>query len=319
MVVDGTDNFETRYLTNDACYFLKKPNVYGSIFRFEGQASVFWPDRGPCYRCLYPEPPPPGLVPSCAEGGVLGILPGVVGSIQATEAIKILLGIGEPLVGRLLLYDALAMTLRRAEAAARPRLPAVRRGPDDPRAPGLPGLLRDRARRGVAEEPVEEITARELKRRLDAGEDLDARRRARAARVGHLPDRRRAPRPAGHARGAPARVRLVAHLRAPLQVAAYARPRRSRSCARPASGACSTSGAASWPGRARSIPRCQPTEARPTDGHGIDAHPQVPAPHLDEAEVVPYKRFIVFSRNVCCGGMMAMRSGPGARRAPRSA
>ena len=132
VVVDGTDNFETRYLTNDACYLLKKPNVYGSIFRFEGQASVFWPDRGPCYRCLYPEPPPPGLVPSCAEGGVLGILPGVVGGIQATEALKILLGIGEPLVGRLLLYDALAHDLRAGEAAARPALPAVRREPDDP-------------------------------------------------------------------------------------------------------------------------------------------------------------------------------------------
>lgn len=112
LIVDGTDNFPTRYLSNDVAVLLGMPNVYGSIFRFEGQVSVFWAERGPCYRCLYPEPPPPGLVPSCAEGGVLGILPGVVGSMQATEAIKILIGIGEPLIGRLLLYDALAMRFR---------------------------------------------------------------------------------------------------------------------------------------------------------------------------------------------------------------
>ena len=112
IVVDGTDNFPTRYLVNDACVLLGKPNVYGSIFRFEGQATVFAYEGGPCYRCLYPEPPPPGLVPSCAEGGVLGILPGTIGLIQATETVKLILGIGEPLVGRLLLYDALAMRFR---------------------------------------------------------------------------------------------------------------------------------------------------------------------------------------------------------------
>ena len=112
IVVDGTDNFPTRYLVNDACVLLKKPNVYGSIFRFEGQATVFAYEDGPCYRCLYPEPPPPGLVPSCAEGGVLGILPGVIGVIQATEAVKIILGIGDTLKGRLLLYDALGMKFR---------------------------------------------------------------------------------------------------------------------------------------------------------------------------------------------------------------
>lgn len=111
-VVDGTDNFPTRYLVNDACVLLKKPNVYGSIFRFEGQATVFAYEGGPCYRCLYPEPPPPGLVPSCAEGGVLGILPGVIGLIQATETVKLILGIGQTLVGRLMLYDALAMKFR---------------------------------------------------------------------------------------------------------------------------------------------------------------------------------------------------------------
>ncbi len=112
VVVDGTDNFPTRYLVNDACVLLGKPNVYGSIYRFEGQASVFDARRGPCYRCLYPEPPPPDLVPSCAEAGVLGVLPGLIGVLQATETVKLILGVGEPLIGRLLLYDALAMTFR---------------------------------------------------------------------------------------------------------------------------------------------------------------------------------------------------------------
>lgn len=123
VVVDGTDNFPTRYLVNDACVMLGKPNVYGSIFRFDGQASVLAHPDGPCYRCLYPEPPPPGMVPSCAEGGVLGILPGVIGLIQATEAVKLILGKGEPLVGRLLLYDALAMRFREL---------AIRRDPSCP-------------------------------------------------------------------------------------------------------------------------------------------------------------------------------------------
>ena len=123
IVVDGTDNFPTRYLVNDACVLLGKPNVYGSIFRFEGQATVFAYQGGPCYRCLYPEPPPPGLVPSCAEGGVLGILPGTVGLIQATETVKLILGIGEPLVGRLLLYDALAMRFRELKLRRNPECP----------------------------------------------------------------------------------------------------------------------------------------------------------------------------------------------------
>jgi adenylyltransferase/sulfurtransferase len=112
IVIDGTDNFPTRYLANDACVLLGKPNVYGSIFRFEGQASLFWAEKGPCYRCLYPEPPPPGMVPSCAEGGVLGVLPGIIGCIQTNEAIKLILGIGEPLFGRLVLFDALKMKFR---------------------------------------------------------------------------------------------------------------------------------------------------------------------------------------------------------------
>jgi adenylyltransferase/sulfurtransferase len=122
-VVDGTDNFPTRYLVNDACVLLGKPNVYGSIFRFEGQSTVFAYEGGPCYRCLYPEPPPPGLVPSCAEGGVLGILPGTIGLIQATETVKLILGIGEPLVGRLLLYDALGMRFRELKLRKNPECP----------------------------------------------------------------------------------------------------------------------------------------------------------------------------------------------------
>src|SRR5437879_1095100 len=123
IIIDGTDNFPTRYLVNDACVLLKKPNVYGSIFRFEGQATIFAMPGGPCYRCLYPEPPPPGLVPSCAEGGVLGILPGIIGLIQATEAVKLILGAGETLVGRLVLYDALAMRFRELKLRRNPECP----------------------------------------------------------------------------------------------------------------------------------------------------------------------------------------------------
>ena len=123
IVVDGTDNFPTRYLVNDACVLLRKPNVFGSIFRFEGQVSVFATEQGPCYRCLYPEPPPPGLVPSCAEGGVLGILPGVIGTIQATETVKLIIGVGEPLINRFMIYDALRMKFRELK---------LRRDPDCP-------------------------------------------------------------------------------------------------------------------------------------------------------------------------------------------
>jgi adenylyltransferase/sulfurtransferase len=148
VIVDGTDNFATRYLVNDACVLLGKPNVYGSIFRFEGQASVFSAADGPCYRCLYPEPPPPHLVPSCAEGGVLGVLPGVVGTIQATETIKLLTGIGETLVGRLLLFDALRMSLAYTTRAGaflllltevHPRLLDLPPQPYPAGAPSLPG------------------------------------------------------------------------------------------------------------------------------------------------------------------------------------
>jgi adenylyltransferase/sulfurtransferase len=172
IVVDGTDNFATRYLVNDACVLLGKPNVYGSIFRFEGQASVFHAKEGPCYRCLYPEPPPPGLVPSCAEGGVLGVLPGVVGTIQAMETIKLILGKGEPLIGRLLLFNALKMQFRELRLRKNPNCPICGERP----------IIRELIDyeefcgvRGVEEAPaevVEEITPAELKRRLDAGENI---------------------------------------------------------------------------------------------------------------------------------------------------
>ena len=156
IIADGTDNFPTRYLVNDACVLTGKPNVYGSIFRFEGQASVFATEDGPCYRCLYPEPPPPGLVPSCAEGGVLGILPGLVGVMQATEVIKLILGVGEPLIGRLLLIDALGMKFRELKLRKNPDCPVCGiRGEEKPVSNGVP-----------------EIQVEELKRRLDAKEDL---------------------------------------------------------------------------------------------------------------------------------------------------
>ena len=137
IVVDGTDNFPTRFLVNDACVLLGKPNVYGSIFRFEGQTTSSTYPGGPCYRCLYPEPPPPGLVPSCAEGGVLGVLPGIVGSMQAMETIKLILGSGEPLVGRLLLFDALGMRFRELRLQEESGVPDLRRAPDHPRTDRL--------------------------------------------------------------------------------------------------------------------------------------------------------------------------------------
>ncbi len=173
IVVDGTDNFPTRYLVNDACVLLRKPNVYGSIFRFEGQISVFGYPGGPCYRCLYPEPPPPGLVPSCAEGGVLGVLPGIVGTIQAAETLKLILGKGEPLVGRLLLFDALAMRFRELKLRKNPECtvcgehPTVTRLVDYAEFCGVRG---EEAPTPVTNIP--EITPRELKSRLDRGDDI---------------------------------------------------------------------------------------------------------------------------------------------------
>jgi molybdopterin/thiamine biosynthesis adenylyltransferase/rhodanese-related sulfurtransferase len=173
IIVDGTDNFPTRFLVNDACVLTGKPNVYGSIFRFEGQASVFGAKDGPCYRCLYPEPPPPGLVPSCAEGGVLGILPGLVGLIQATETIKLILGSGTPLVGRLLLVDALGMKFRELKLRKNPDCvvcgthPTITKLIDYEEFCGIRGQETP-----VNQSGVPEISVEELKRRLDAKEDI---------------------------------------------------------------------------------------------------------------------------------------------------
>jgi len=171
LVVDGTDNFATRYLVNDACVLLGKPNVYGSIFRFDGQATVFCTPDGPCYRCLYPEPPPPGMVPSCAEGGVLGVLPGLLGLVQATEAIKLVLGIGETLVGRFLLVDALRMSFRTLKVRKDPRCPAC--GTREIQA--LIDYQQFCGIRGQADETegIPAITPADLAGRLRRGDDLD--------------------------------------------------------------------------------------------------------------------------------------------------
>jgi adenylyltransferase/sulfurtransferase len=172
VIIDGTDNFPTRYLVNDACVLLGKPNIYGSIFRFDGQASVFYPGRGPCYRCLYPEPPPPGEVPSCAEGGVLGILPGLIGCIQATEAVKLLLGKGSPLVGRLLLYDALQMTFREFKVRRNPRCPICGETPTIKQLIDYEQFCGVRGQEAPAPAAGAELTVEELKKRIDRGEDL---------------------------------------------------------------------------------------------------------------------------------------------------
>jgi len=187
IIADGTDNFQTRYLVNDACVILKKPNAYASIYRFEGQASVFGTELGPCYRCLYPEPPPPGLVPSCAEGGVLGILPGLLGLIQATETIKLILGIGEPLIGRLLLVDALGMNFRSLKLRKNPDCPVCGTNPTvtelidynqfcgvkPPSEVGPLEVAHDQAVANLAcVDGVPQISVEELKRKLDAKEDI---------------------------------------------------------------------------------------------------------------------------------------------------
>jgi molybdopterin/thiamine biosynthesis adenylyltransferase/rhodanese-related sulfurtransferase len=184
VIADGTDNFQTRYLVNDACVLTGKPNAYGSIFRFEGQASVFATEAGPCYRCLYPEPPPPGLVPSCAEGGVLGILPGLVGIIQATEVIKLILGIGEPLIGRLLLVDALGMSFRQLKLRKNPDCPVCGPNPTVTELidydqfcgiakPTEAGPLEVSSHGSVADLPIvdgiPQMSVEQLKARMDAG------------------------------------------------------------------------------------------------------------------------------------------------------
>jgi adenylyltransferase/sulfurtransferase len=170
IIVDGTDNFPSRYLLNDAAVLLGKPNVYGSIFRFEGQASVFGTKEGPCYRCLVPQPPPPNLVPSCAEAGVLGVLPGVIGTIQANETLKLILGIGEPLIGRLLLYDALDMTFDTIKLPKRPNCPVCGVNPTITELIDYEGFC------GVSIQPqkssVPELSVREIKTRIDQGESL---------------------------------------------------------------------------------------------------------------------------------------------------
>ncbi len=180
IIIDGTDNFPTRYLANDVSVLLKKPNVYGSIFRFEGQATVFAPVLGgPCYRCLYPEPPPPGLVPSCAEGGVLGVLPGIIGVIQAIEAIKLIIGQGESLIGRLLLFDALAMKFREMKLRQNPQCPICSAKPtitkliDYDQFCGLISPAASSNGQTFLKPSAEEITVVELKRRLDAKEDFN--------------------------------------------------------------------------------------------------------------------------------------------------
>jgi sulfur-carrier protein adenylyltransferase/sulfurtransferase len=174
IVVDGTDNFPTRYLVNDACVILGKPNVYGSIFRFEGQITIFAYPGGPCYRCLYPEPPPPGLVPSCAEGGVLGVLPGIVGAIQAAETLKLIIGKGESLVGRLLLFDALAMRFRELKLRKNPECTVCGEHPTITKLIDYEEFcgIRGEESASPAQATVPEISPRELKSRLDRGDDL---------------------------------------------------------------------------------------------------------------------------------------------------
>ncbi|HEX6904478.1 MAG TPA: molybdopterin-synthase adenylyltransferase MoeB [Thermoanaerobaculia bacterium] len=171
LVVDGTDNFPTRYLVNDACVLLGKPNVYGSIFRFEGQVSVFWGARGPCYRCLFPEPPPPGLVPSCAEGGVLGVLPGIIGSLQANEVIKLIVGAGDPLIGRLVLFDALKLKFRELKLRKSQECPICSENPTQRELIDYQELCGIAPREESVEEDFE-ISVQELKRWLDEGRQV---------------------------------------------------------------------------------------------------------------------------------------------------
>ena len=173
IIVDGTDNFATRYLVNDACVILKKPYVWGSIYRFDGQASVFWAEYGPCYRCLYPEPPPPGMVPSCAEGGVLGVLCATIGSIQTTEAIKVITGIGEPMIGSLMIYDALDMTFRKIKVRKDPNCPLCGDNPTQtdllPDYEAFCGVLSDAAEVAVKDST---ISVTDLAAKIDAKDDF---------------------------------------------------------------------------------------------------------------------------------------------------
>ena len=259
VILDGTDNFPTRYLVNDACVISGKPNAYGSIFRFEGQASVFATKGGPCYRCLYPEPPPPGLVPSCAEGGVLGVLPGIIGVIQATETIKLMLGIGEPLIGRFLIYDALKMRFRELK---------LRRDPECPVCgdhPTVTKLIDYEQFCGMRPEPPAqsttapasewEITAVELKKRMDAGDKLFVARRQGAQRVPDQPDRRVDPDSAGRIASPLSGDRPGPGDRGDVQDGRAGAPRPLISCGPWGSRGSRTCGAAYWSGSTRSILR----------------------------------------------------------------
>ena len=224
VILDGTDNFPARYLVNDACVLFGRPNAWGSIFRFEGQASVFAAPGGPCYRCLHPEPPPDGLVPSCAEAGVLGVLPGVIGTIQATEALKLILGIGEPLIGRFLVYDALKMRFRDLK---------LRKDPDCPICGTRPtitdlretGALCETAK-GVRPGSDPFLTSRELKARIDAGTRPIHPGRPRAVRSRDLQPARLDAHPARRAPAAPDRARSRRRNRRALQVGRPERPGR---------------------------------------------------------------------------------------------
>ena len=175
IVADGTDNFPTRYLVNDACALLGKPNVYGSIFRFEGQVSVFWARKGPCYRCLFREPPPPGMVPSCAEGGVLGVLPGIIGTLQASEVIKLILEIGQPLIGRMQLFDALAFRWRELKLRKDPACPVCGENPTQTELIDYEhfcGIPQAEAAEAAEHAQIRELSASELKQRLDRGDRI---------------------------------------------------------------------------------------------------------------------------------------------------
>ena len=226
VILDGTDNFPTRYLVNDACVLSGKPNAYGSIFRFEGQASVFGTKDGPCYRCLYPEPPPPGLVPSCAEGGVFGVLPGIIGVIQATETIKLILGVGEPLIGRFLIYDALRMRFRElklrkdADCPVCGTHPTVKKLIDYEQFCGVaPHQVAEAAAKAAAAGAgAAALTSSELKAELDRGEQRRDRRRPRTAGIPDQPDSGIDPDSARRPAQALRRARPERHHRDPVQV-----------------------------------------------------------------------------------------------------
>ena len=266
IIADGTDNFPTRYLVNDACVLTGKPNVYGSIFRFEGQASVFATKDGPCYRCLYPEPPPPGLVPSCAEGGVLGILPGLVGVMQATEVIKLILGAGEPLIGRLLLIDALGMKFRELKLRKNPDCPACGAHPTVTKLIDYNQFCGIRGEEKSVNNGVPEIQVEELKRRLDAKEDLFVLdvREPHEYQICNL---------GGYLIPLNDLPKRVNELDSSREIVVHckmgaAAPRRSRSCSRRASPRCTISPGEFWRGPIAWTRKCRNTEIQSTVASG---------------------------------------------------